>query len=169
MSWVFYASGIIAIICAAMVLTRSNAMHALIYLILVLMSTAAIFASLGASLIAVLQIIIYAGAIMVLFVFIVMMLNMGSPGDQRERGWMRGKYLIPPIVLAAVLLVLFAYAVGGREAATAGTPIGPKAVGISLFSDYFIGVEVASLLLLAALVGAFHLGYLRKRVAPDAE
>ncbi len=169
MSWVFYISGIITLFCAAMVLTRSNAMHALIYLVLVFMSTAAVFASLGASLVAVLQIIIYAGAIMVLFVFIVMMLNMGETTQGKERGWMRGKDLIPPIFLAGLLLVLFVLALGTRYTAPAGIPVGPKAVGISLFRTYFIGVEVASVLLLAALVGAFHFGLIRGRTGTDAD
>lgn len=165
--WVFYGSAVIAIACTAAVLTRSNAMHALIYLVLVFLSTAAVFASLGATLVAALQIIIYAGAIMVLFVFIVMMLNLGETIQGQDRGWMCGRTLVAPIFFAFLLLVLFVLAVGLKLTAAGGTPVGPKAVGISLFRTYYIGVEVASLLLLTSLVGAFHFGLLRGRVGKN--
>lgn len=169
MTVLFYVSAVITLFCGAMVVTRRNAMHALIYLILVFVSTAAVFSSLGASLIAALQIIIYAGAIMVLFVFIVMMLNLGTSTVHREDGWLRGKDLIPPAVLAVLLVVLFISALAGRYTAPAGAPVSPKSVGISLFRYYYIGVEAASVLLLAALVGAFHYGLLRGRDTGDAE
>ena len=78
MDAVFYLAAVIAILATVMVITRLNAVHALLYLIVSLLSVAVVFYTLGAPFIAALEVIIYAGAIMVLFVFVVMMLNLGK-------------------------------------------------------------------------------------------
>lgn len=163
MSALFYVSGAIAIVSALMVVTQANAMRALINLIVLLLAIASVFYSLGAPFVAVLQIVIYAGAIMVLFVFTVMMLNLSAEAEQRERGWLAGVMWALPVLLAAALLAEFTYtlAFGGASQVAAVTP---KAVGISLFTDYLIGVELASVMLLAALVGAFHYGWISSRL-----
>ncbi len=111
--------------------------------------------------------IIYAGAIMVLFLFAVMLLNLGREARDQEREWLRLRAWIGPSLLAAVLLVELVYLVigegpGGSVGATglstpAPTIVGPKEVGISLFGPYLLGVELASILLLAGLVGAHRL------------
>ena len=75
MNVIFYITAIIAIITTLLVVTRTNAVHALLYLIVSLLSISVIFFILGAPFIAALEVIIYAGAIMILFVFVVMMLN----------------------------------------------------------------------------------------------
>lgn len=162
MNWYFYASGIVAVIAALMVVTRANAMHALLYLVTVFLAIASVFWTLGAPFLAALQIIIYAGAIMVLFVFVVMMLNIPSEA-QRERTWLRSLIWVLPAFLVLVLLVQFIVAV--RVAGPpAGAIISAKAVGQSLFARYVIGVELASLLLLAGLIAAFHFGVLPERL-----
>ena len=104
--------------------------------------------------------IAYAGAIMVLFVFVVMMLNQGPASVTQERHWLKPGIWIGPSILSAILLaellyVLFAHPSG---AAIGQTTIDAKAVGISLFGPYLLVVELASMLLLAAAVTAFHLG-----------
>ena len=163
MTALFYVSAAIAIISAAMVVTRTNAAHALIYLVLLFLATASVFLTQGAPLVAALQIVVYAGAIIVLFVFVVMMLNEGRVTEQRERRWIKGRIWILPLVLAAALLAQFVAALTGPGVGQAGAAVGPKAVGISLFTDYLIGVELASMLLLAALVAAFHFGLFPNR------
>jgi NADH-quinone oxidoreductase subunit J len=141
-----------------MVITERNAMHALLNLILMLLALGLVFFTLGAPFIAVLQVVIYAGAIMVLFVFVVMMLNLGPPGERQERRWLGAGVWGVPIVLTAMLLALSVYALvsAGGISAPAGV-VSPKQVGLALYREYVLAVELASLLLVAGLVGAFHL------------
>ncbi len=165
----FYIAGAVALSSTALVVTRSNASHALIYLIVSLLAVAVIFFLLGAPFAAALEIVIYAGAIMVLFLFVVMMLNLGQRRSAAERAWLAPRNWIGPGVLTLILLLEMSYLIlgDGRSSAglTAGQMIGPKAVGMDLFGPYLLAVELASVLLLAALVGAYHLGrrYLRGR------
>ena len=78
MTIVFYIAGAVAIVSTVLMITRLNAVHALLYLIVSLLAVAVVFYTLGAPFVAALEVIIYAGAIMVLFVFVVMMLNLGE-------------------------------------------------------------------------------------------
>ncbi len=159
MSALFYISALVAIISTIMVVTRANLVHALLYLILSLFSVALIFFALGAPFAAALEVIIYAGAIMVLFVFVIMMINPGRAGVEREKDWLRPGIWIGPSVLTIVLLAELIYALvtgGGKFPAVA--EVGPKQVAIVLFGPYLLGVELASMLLLAGLIGAYHLG-----------
>ena len=156
---VFYVAAGVAVLATLLMLTRLNAVHALLYLIVSLLAVAVVFYVLGAPFIAALEVIIYAGAIMVLFVFVVMMLNLGRQAVQMEQAWLRPRMWIGPVALALVLLVEVFYLL----ARAPGPPVGarvvsPKEVGIALFGPYLIGVELASLLLMAGLVGAYHLG-----------
>ena len=107
---------------------------------------------------AALEIVIYAGAIMVLFVFVIMMLNVGDQGVAREREWLGGRTWIVPGILSALLLLELLLALRHAPASTGGVAISPKEVGITLFGPYVLAVEIASMLLLSALVGAYHLG-----------
>src|SRR5215472_7341801 len=88
MEIVFYISAAVAVASTLMMLTQLNAVHALLYLIVSLLAVAIIFYTLGAPFAAALEVIIYAGAIMVLFVFVVMMLNLGDRAAERERQWL---------------------------------------------------------------------------------
>jgi len=104
-------------------------------------------------------VIVYAGAIMVLFVFVVMMLNLGKKSTELERQLQHGGMWVGPSILAAILIAEVAYLIASPGTAVYGsTLIDPKQVGIALFGPYLIGVELASMLLLGALVGAYHLG-----------
>jgi len=163
----FYIAGAVAIISTVFTITRLNAVHALLYLVVSLLAVAVAFYSMGAPLVAALEVIIYAGAIMVLFVFVVMMLNLGRRAVESERQLMRGKIWVGPSVLSALLIVevVFLIARAGLTGVPSGLPLGsgsdvlaPKQVGIALYGPYLIGVELASMLLLGALVGASHLG-----------
>ncbi len=159
MNVVFYVSAGVAIISTLLVITRLNAVHALLYLIVSLLSVALIFFTLGAPFVAALEVIIYAGAIMVLFVFVVMMLNLGSQAVEQESQWLSPGIWTGPAILAVILIAELVYmaARGGGQLTGAGG-VEPKQVGIALFGPYLLGVELASLLLLAGLVGAYHLG-----------
>jgi NADH-quinone oxidoreductase subunit J len=167
MTTLFYVSGAIAIISALMVIIQTNAAHAIIYLLVLFLAIASVFLTLGAPLAAALQIVIYAGAIIVLFVFVVMMLNEGRAAVQRERSWISGRIWLAPVLLGAVLLMQFISVLARRDAGAAGATVGPKQVGVSLFTDYLIGVELASMLLLAALAAAFHFGLFQRNEGGD--
>ncbi|HXH49983.1 MAG TPA: NADH-quinone oxidoreductase subunit J [Terriglobia bacterium] len=159
MEVVFYIAAIVAIASTILAITRMNAVHALLYLIVSLLSVAIVFFVIGAPFIAALEVIIYAGAIMVLFVFVVMMLNLGKKATDTEREWQRGSMWVGPSILAAILIAEVAWLVSSAGTAVYGSAaIEPKQVGIVLFGPYLIGVELASMLLLGALVGAYHLG-----------
>ncbi len=154
----FYFAAAIALIATAMALTRANAAHGLIYLIVSLLAVAVVFFLLGAPFAAALEIVIYAGAIMVLFVFVIMMLNLGRSADEEERELLAPRYWLVPGVLAACLLVELAVISFAAPGHSAGIVVSPKAVGLSLYGPYVLAVEIASLLLLAGLVGAYHVG-----------
>jgi NADH-quinone oxidoreductase subunit J len=168
----FYIAAAVALASTVMVITRVEPVHALLYFIVSLFAVAVIFYLLGAPFVAALEVIIYAGAIMVLFLFLVMLLNLGPTAAAQERAWLPRGIWAGPVLLALVLAAELGYiltrsplpAGSGAEA----TVIPPRAVGIALFGPYLIGVEIAGLLLLAGLVGAFHLGR-RERGAADAE
>ena len=89
MNVVFYIAAVVAVLSTGMVITRLNAVHSLLYLIVSLMSISISFYVLGAPFIAALEVIIYAGAIMVLFVFVIMMLPLGPETVKQEREWLR--------------------------------------------------------------------------------
>ncbi len=155
----FYVAGAVSVVATLLAITRANAVHALLYLAVSLLGAAVAFFTMGAPFMAALEVIIYAGAIMVLFVFVVMMLNLGPRAAAGEREFLKPGAWAAPSVLAAILLVemivLLSRAPG---VASGGRVLGPKEVALALFGPYRIGVELASLLLLAGLVGAYHLG-----------
>jgi NADH-quinone oxidoreductase subunit J len=158
----FYIAGGVAIISTVLAITRLNAVHALLYLIVSLLAVAVVFYTMGAPLVAALEVIIYAGAIMVLFIFVVMMLNLGRRAVESERQLLQGKIWVGPAVLSALLIVEVLYLTA--RATLPGLPgsgggvLEPKQVGLALYGPYLIGVELASMLLLGAVVGAYHLG-----------
>ena len=158
METLFYIAAVIALLATGLALTRTNAAHALIYLIVSLLAVAVLFFLMGAPFAAALEIVIYAGAIMVLFVFVIMMLNVGPEGIQQERAWLSGRNWIVPGVLAGLLLLEMLLALRAVPATTAGVAVTPKEVGLALFGPYVLAVEIASMLLLSGLVGAYHLG-----------
>ncbi len=161
----FYIAGAVTISATCLVVTRLDASHALVYLIVSLLAVAVIFYLLGAPFAAALEVVIYAGAIMVLFVFVVMMLNQGRRGVAQERGILQPRMWIGPGVLSGVLLLEMIYLIASQTATTAAVVVPPRQVGIALFGPYLLAVELASILLLAALIGAFHFGrrYMRDR------
>ena len=169
MMWPFYLMALVAIVSTVRVVTNANPVHALLSLIVSLLAVSGMFLTIGAPFAAALEIIVYAGAIMVLFVFVVMMLNLGQYTIDQERKWLTSDAWAYPALmsflvgLCLVWMLSSSYTTSG---AVLGTQVvGPKAVGQSLFTHYLLLVEVAAMLLLAALVSAYHLG---KRV-PSAE
>ncbi len=160
----FYIAAAVAIISTIMAISGRNAIHSLLFLILSLLAISVVFYLLDAPFIAALEVIIYAGAIMVLFIFVTMMLNIGLE-RKMERKWLNPQMWIVPAILAAILLADLIVAMNSINVpAINNEVIRPKQVGISLFSTYMIAVEIAAILLMAGVIGAFHLGSQKKKV-----
>ena len=155
----FYLPAAVALFSTLMVVINTNPVHALLYLVLSLLAVAAVFFALGAPFAAALEVIVYAGAIMVLFVFVVMMLNLGQAAIDQERRWLTPKAWIGPGLLCGVLMVEMIRVLSPTlNGGIGASVIDAKAVGIALFGPYLLVVELASMLLLGALVAAFHMG-----------
>ena len=170
MTVAFYIAGAVALISTLLVVTRRNTIHALLYLVVSLFAVAVVFYTLGAPFVAALEVIVYAGAIIVLFLFTVMLLNIGRADEAEERGRLRATVWIGPGLLAVVLLAELAWAIStGATAQVGARVVEPREVGVALYGPYAIGVELASTLLLAALIGARHLGQRQRELAPGQQ
>ena len=149
----FFAIAAIAVASALGLILRPNAIHGALFLVVNLGSVAALYLTLGAEFLAAAQVIVYAGAIMVLFVFAIMVLIPGK--EETGPDPRRGARLVA-VPVGALLLLLLVIAVGGRWSGPRG-PAGPSgsagAVGRLLFTNYLFPFELTSVLLLAAMVG----------------
>jgi len=156
METVLAGAGAVAVAATALVFVQREAVHALLYLIVSLFALAVSMLALGAAFVAALEVIVYAGAIMVLFVFVVMMI--GSRGPKVGfKAW------IGPALLSCALLGLLAYAAirGSPDPylKSAVAEISPKAVGTALLGPYGLASEIAAFLLLSGLVSAYRIGH----------
>ena len=158
MELTFYSCALVALASALRCVTHTNPVHSLLYLVVLLLAVAGIFFAIGAPFAGALEVIIYAGAIMVLFVFVVMMLNLGAETAEQERAWLKPSTWIGPVLLSTVMLASLVFGMLEAPGATGTAMVGAKQVGISLFGPYLLAVELASLMLLGALVAAYHLG-----------
>jgi NADH-quinone oxidoreductase subunit J len=164
MTIIFYIASVIAIFATTMVIIGKNAIHSLLYLVVSLLSVSVIFFILGAPFVAALEVIVYAGAIMILIVFAIMMLNLGKASVKNERKWFSYKSWIGPGVLSLILLGEFIYVFYSVQFAEGSLKvIGPQEVGISLFNSYALAVELTAMLLMSGIVGAYHIGNERQK------
>jgi len=159
MNIAFALAAVVAVAATMMMITRRDAVHALLYFVVSLLASAVVMFVLGAAFVAALEVIVYAGAIMVLFVFVIMLIG-------PERIPIPGRSWIGPSILSIVLLAEVAWVLSqGSFKQQPVVEVGPKQVGMALFGPYILGAEIAAFLLLSGLVGAFHLG---RRAAPQA-
>jgi NADH-quinone oxidoreductase subunit J len=169
----FYLFGLIAIASALAFVTRKSPVSAALWLVNVMLSLAALYVMMDAHFIGAIQVLVYAGAIMVVFLFVVMLLNMGHPDDLPD---IRGKWgrLVAGFLGLAMLAQIMAL---GRSSAPESLVQAPQralddiaslnavgAIAKPLFGEYVVAFEVTSLLLLVAIVGAVVLG--RRRAVP---
>jgi NADH-quinone oxidoreductase subunit J len=149
----FFFFAAVAIGAAINVLVQKHVLYSALSLILMLTTVSVLFVFLQADFIAVIQVIVYAGAIMVLFTFVIMLLNLPADEDGADRlRWL--KFIGIPLGL--FLLFLIVATLWNVEPARAREALigSPEAIGHSLFTDYLLPFEVTSLLILIALVGA---------------
>ncbi len=157
----FYILAAVTVIGTVFAITEKHTVHAIVYLVTSFFALAVIFYLLGAPVVAVFEVIIYAGAIMVLFLFVIMMLDLGHPEKAQFPGvreWW------PALVLGGTTLAAVACLALGHAPASfpAGGGIDVRDFARTLFHEYGIAVELISMQLLFALVGALYLGRRRK-------
>jgi NADH-quinone oxidoreductase subunit J len=170
-SFHFYLFGVIAIASALMFVTRKGPVAAAMWLVTTMFALAAIYVLLSAEFIGVIQVLVYAGAIMVLFLFVVMLLNLGSPAAiaDMKPPWTRIFAAVVALVLVAMLMTI-----GGAKLPpdwvlarqnAAAIPAGEGIMSViarPLFSEYVLAFELAAVLLLVAIVGAVLVGRTRR-------
>ena len=148
----FVVLALLAVGSALGLILKRNPIHGALFLVVNLASVAALYLTLGAEFLAAAQVIVYAGAIMVLFVFAIMVL---IPGKEETGVDPRRRLRLAALPVGGVLLVLLVVVVGRAVVATgpAGAPGNVETVGRLLFTDYLFPFELTSVLLLAAMVG----------------
>jgi NADH-quinone oxidoreductase subunit J len=167
----FYLFGLIAIVSALLFVTRKSPVAAALWLVNTMFCLSALFVLLDAQFIGVIQVLVYAGAIMVVFLFVIMLLNLGHPSeimDARGLGWKVAGGAVGLVLLAEVFALTRARIPEGlalppgyvaQDLAAQGA-IAP--IARPLFTEYLLAFELTSILLLAAIVGAVVLGRRRQ-------
>ena len=151
----FFVLAIVAVVAALGMLASRNAVYSALFLILNFATVAVFFLLLGAPFIAMAQVTVYAGAIMVLFLFVIMLLGAEQTEGRHRSGWQRPV----AILLTLVLLIESGFLIFVRSdlvsavAPVASNYASPQAIGELLFSDYLLPFEITSVLLLVAMVG----------------
>lgn len=163
----FLIAATVAVFSTIMVITRYNMIHALLYLVVSFLAIAIVFFVMGAPFIAALEVIVYAGAIVVLIIFVIMMLNLKQEAVEQEKEWLTPNVYIGPAILSVILLGELIYMITNGSAVTtelSNQTLDAKAVGMALYGPYVIGVELCGILLMSGIVGAYHLGRQKKKV-----
>jgi len=155
----FYFIGFLSVISALFVVLNRNPVYSAVMLVFCFFSLSALYVLLEAYFVAVLEIIVYAGAIMVLFLFVIMLINVGNEIKT-------SKYLQKTTIMPFILVLLFSFNIfllilwrsaGLHQSNTISTVGSIAAIGQALFTKYVLPFEIASLLLLVALIGTVYL------------
>lgn len=159
MKIIFFIAASLAVASSLAAITRKKAIHAILFLVVSFMSIAVVFYTFGAPFIAALEVITYAGAIMVLFVFAIMLIDPGVQAARKEQLRQSRIVLAASASLSLALVGELAFTFfknPGRH--TGNAVLSAVSVGTKLYGTYLIGVELASMLLLSGLIGAYYLG-----------
>ena len=152
-SLIFYLLATLLVVSALLVVFLRNVVHCAMALVTALLLIAILFVTLHAPMVGILQVMVYAGAIMVLFLFVIMFLNPVEPERQRGLWWGFGTILSS--MLAGVLIPLFVNDESVADPVAATEIFGsPEMLAKSLFNDFVLPFEIASVLLLVAIIGA---------------
>jgi NADH-quinone oxidoreductase subunit J len=158
---IFYALSVFALVCAIMVLVSKNPIHSVLWLILVFFAISGHYILLNAQFLAIVNIIVYAGAIMVLFLFVIMLMNVKKDSEPQKQLFVKfigviagGSFLTLLISLVKQSIPLVGKTVLLKEGSIG--LINP--LGKALFTDYVVPFEISSVLFLSAMVGAVLIG-----------
>jgi NADH-quinone oxidoreductase subunit J len=155
-TYLFYILAVVTVIGTLLAITEKHPVHAIVYLVTSFFSLAVIFFLLAAPLIAMFEVIIYAGAVMVLFMFVIMMLDLGRP-DEASLPTLR-QWLLPTFLGVIILVSIGSVAVSHYGAPSAVHEVSVKEFALILFQKYAVAIEIISMQLLFAVVGALYLG-----------
>jgi NADH-quinone oxidoreductase subunit J len=145
---------------AVMVVTTKNTVHSVLFLVMNFLFVAALYVLLGAQFLAVIQILVYAGGIVVLYLFVVMLVNLKRPPEAHQdphRRGMFGFWLAAAVLVELIAIGVYGYSSAGAVPAAAGASANianTEQVGMLLYTNYLIPFEIASMLLLVAMIGA---------------
>jgi len=152
--YLFFFLAFISIMSALMVVFSKNPIHSVLYLVVCFFSIAGHYLLLNAQFLAIVHIIVYAGAIMVLFLFVLMLLNLNKESDFQKSNLIK----FAAVISAGIFMLVLVATLKNVDIAYAVTPINPnmgyvKNIGQKLFTDYLLPFEVASILFLSAMIG----------------
>lgn len=158
-NYLFYLLTFLALMFASMVVLTKNPIHSVLYLVLTFFAIAGHYILLNAQFLAVVHIIVYAGAIMVLFLFVIMLLNLNKETEPHKSIWLKASATVAAGSLLIVLVGSLKGAANIQAQNTFNSNIGLiENLGKTLFNDFLLPFELASILLLAAMVGSVMLG-----------
>jgi NADH-quinone oxidoreductase subunit J len=163
---IFYFFAALAVLSSLFVVTRKNAMHSVMYLAFTVLSVAGVFFSLQAEYLGAIQILVYGGGIVVLYIFVIIIVNLNEIKPERRKLFPRMFiFSLPALLFLQVINVLFT----NRPTPPAGPEAGLSFISFAemLFSTYLIPFEIASILLLAVLIGAIIVA--RKKLLHDPD
>ena len=162
---IFIITATIILISALLTITAHNVVHALLYLVITMLAVSLVFFILGASFAAALQIIVYAGAVMVLFIFVTMMLHQGEKSLVKERHLFNFTSSITALILSSLLffelIFMLFFTSADTTNSTVTAQLSPfitvKQIGVQLYGPYSLLVVISALMLLSALITAIHI------------
>ena len=158
---IFWFLSALALLSAIMVITSKNPVHSVLWLIVVFFAISGHYILLNAQFLAIVNLIVYAGAIMVLFLFVIMLMNLNAETEPQKNIWMKfaGAISGGSILLILISVVRSSPELRNKVAQLKGGDIGLiKNLGIALFTDYAVPFEISSVLFLSAMVGAVVIG-----------
>ncbi|HMK03065.1 MAG TPA: NADH-quinone oxidoreductase subunit J [Ferruginibacter sp.] len=163
---IFWLLSILALGSAIMVVTSKNPVHSILFLIVTFFAISGHYILLNAQFLAIVNIIVYAGAIMVLFLFVVMLMNLNADAEPKKNKLIQFAGLIS----GGCLFLVFIAAITRSATASNGMQLGTgdagliKNLGKALFNDYVVPFEISSILFLSAMIGAVMLGKKEKQI-----
>lgn len=168
--YAFYFLSFLAVLSALMVVFSRNPIYSVLYLVITFLCVGGHYLLLSAEFLFAVHIIVYAGAIMVLFLYVIMLLNLNKEDESHKSGYLR----FAAVISAGLLMLVVVAALRGAEASqidfSATSNIGRvKALGNLLFNEFLLPFEIVSILLLAAMVGAVMLGKTHTKRTPESE
>ena len=142
---------------AVLVVTTKNTVHSVLFLVLNFLFVAALYVLLGAQFLAVIQVLVYAGGIVVLYLFVVMLVNLKRPPEAHQDPHRRGQagfWLATAVLAELVAIGVYGYATPAPATTSTLVAANTEQVGMLLYTKYLIPFEIASMLLLVAMIGA---------------
>jgi NADH-quinone oxidoreductase subunit J len=157
--YLFYFLAFVSVFCAFMVITSRNPVHSVLYLVITFFAIGCQYLLLNAQFLAAVHIIVYAGAIMVLFLYVIMLLNLNKDAEPQKSVLSR----FAAVIAAGILLVVMTGSVAGADQLSNALPVNRdigliKNLGLTLFNKFLLPFELSSILFLGAMVGAVLIG-----------